>query len=541
MRFSSRLYLLLVIFSIGFIVFGFLAKNTIDTIKVTGPVYTDIVTDKDLIADILPPPRYIIEAYLVVLQSLDSSLQDGPAVTAARIKSLKKEYDERHVFWTKTLRPGAKRDLMLAASYQPAIRFFTEVEEKFLPALAAGDLAAAQGLAYGSLKQQYQNHRLAIDKLVKLATEDAAANENMANSIITKRNWMMLLIGLAILISSAAMGIFIVRQLLARLGGEPEDVAAIVERVSDGDLTLQSVDTSSRSLMAAMGRMLESLRQVISNTSHTAADIASASLQLQAASRELSSASEHAAGQVSAIATASEEMAATSNDISRNCASAAETSHKSAETAHSGEQVVKLSIAGMTTLAGQVQQVAQTVGALGARSDQIGAIVGTIEDIADQTNLLALNAAIEAARAGEQGRGFAVVADEVRALAERTTKATREIGEMIKAIQLETQQAVHAMSASVAEVDKGVQAAEDSQRALQEIMARIDEMTGQVGMIATAAGEQTTTTAEISSNLHQVTDTVQKTARGSDETASAAAMLARQAQELNELVRHFRV
>ncbi len=541
MRFSSRLYLLLVIFSIGFIVFGFLAKNTSDTIKVTGPVYTEIITDKDLIADILPPPRYIIEAYLVVLQSLDTSLQDAPAVTAARIKTLKQEYDERHEFWTKTLKPGIKRDLMLAESYQPAILFFTEVDQKFLPALAAGDHSTAQALAYGSLKEHYNTHRLAIDKLVKVATDDGVANEKSAASIISQRNWLMLAVSLIILACSAAMGLLIVRQLLGRLGGEPEDVVAIVEKVSNGDLALQAGNAPKHSLMAAMMQMVGNLRQVISNTSLAASGIAAASIELQAASQELSQASDHAARQVGAIATASEEMAATSNDISRNCAGAAETSHRSAETTHKGEQVVKLSISGMTSLAGQVQQVARTVSALGSRSDQIGAIVGTIEDIADQTNLLALNAAIEAARAGEQGRGFAVVADEVRALAERTTKATREIGEMIKAIQSETQQAVQAMSASVAEVDNGVEAAEDSQRALQEIMARIDEMTSQVGMIATAAEQQTATTTEISGNLHQVTDTVQKTARGSDETASAAAMLAKQAHELNELVSHFRL
>jgi methyl-accepting chemotaxis protein len=155
----------------------------------------------------------------------------------------------------------------------------------------------------------------------------------------------------------------------------------------------------------------------------------------------------------------------------------------------------------MRKIADRVQNTARTVDSLGERSDQIGAIVATIEDIADQTNLLALNAAIEAARAGEMGRGFAVVADEVRALAERTTKATREIGEMIKAIQSETKSAVAAMNQGVQEVEAGTHDAERSGAALEQILAEIDAVTDQVKQISTAAEEQSATTGEITDNM----------------------------------------
>ena len=162
------------------------------------------------------------------------------------------------------------------------------------------------------------------------------------------------------------------------------------------------------------------------------------------------------------------------------------------------------------------------------RSDQIGEIIGTIEDIADQTNLLALNAAIEAARAGEQGRGFAVVADEVRALAERTTRATREIGEMIKAIQKETKGAVAAMEQGVHQVETGTEEAARSGQALQDILAQVNDVAMQVNQIATAAEEQTATTSEISSNMLQITEVVQQTSHGAHESATAAAQLERQ-------------
>jgi methyl-accepting chemotaxis protein len=195
----------------------------------------------------------------------------------------------------------------------------------------------------------------------------------------------------------------------------------------------------------------------------------------------------------------------------------------------------------MNLITDRVSQTATAIGALGTRSEEIGDIIGTIEEIADQTNLLALNAAIEAARAGEQGRGFAVVADEVRALAERTTRATCEIGEMIKAIQGETRSAVKTMEEGVREVEKGANSSLKSGSALDEIMRRIGEVSLQVSQIATAAEEQTATTSEVTSNIQMITDVVTQTAARAEETATAAAQLAGEAQELQKVVGLFRL
>jgi methyl-accepting chemotaxis protein len=195
----------------------------------------------------------------------------------------------------------------------------------------------------------------------------------------------------------------------------------------------------------------------------------------------------------------------------------------------------------MECIAGRVQDTATTVEELGLRSEQIGQIIGTIEDIADQTNLLALNAAIEAARAGEQGRGFAVVADEVRALAERTTRATREIGEMIKDIQSKTKGAIVSIEEGVAEVARGSEFSVRSGQALEQILVQIKNVTMQINQIATAANQQTATTGEISNNIQQITNVIQQTARGASDTASSAAILSNQSGELQHLVGQFKL
>ena len=288
-------------------------------------------------------------------------------------------------------------------------------------------------------------------------------------------------------------------------------------------------------------RFISNIHNIISQASNTTVQVATASAELSSTAEQIATAAEEVASQSATVATASEEMSATSNDISHNCTLAADVANRASEMAHNGANVVQETLRGMEQIAEKVRESAHTVEALGARSEQIGAIVGTIEDIADQTNLLALNAAIEAARAGEMGRGFAVVADEVRALAERTTRATREISEMIKAIQVETNGAVASMEQGVSEVEKGMDSSRRSGEALQQILEGIGEVTMQVHQIATAAEEQTAVTGEISTNIHQITDVVQQTANGAHETADASSMLAKLSNELEQLVGRFKL
>ncbi|BDV41438.1 chemotaxis protein [Geotalea uraniireducens] len=335
-----------------------------------------------------------------------------------------------------------------------------------------------------------------------------------------------------------SVGLGIVRP-LRRVVGSLHGIAE-----GEGDLTQRIVverHDESGDLAHSFNAFVEKLQTIIGSVASNALQVAAGAHQVQSAARHMADGAEHVAGEAGTVATASEEMAATSMEIARNCVSLAEGARTASDSAHVGAGVVQETVSVMNRIAARVMDAAKTVDSLGSRSDQIGEIIGTIEDIADQTNLLALNAAIEAARAGESGRGFAVVADEVRALAERTTKATKEISQMIKAIQQETRGAVSSMEEGVQEVERGTGEATRSGEALQDILDQINAVSSQVGQIATAAEQQTATTTEISGNIQRITDVAQQTASGAQQSATAAAQLAGLAEELQRLVGKFRL
>ncbi|MBW4055293.1 MAG: bacteriohemerythrin [Proteobacteria bacterium] len=350
--------------------------------------------------------------------------------------------------------------------------------------------------------------------------------------------WLDLLIGVVVLIVTSVILGFLSTIAFKPLTG----IVVALEKAAGGDLSVRA-DASGGGefarLATSFNTMMTDMNKAMRQFFSVADTVRDSVILVRSTTDAMASAAEDVAVQATTIATASEEMSATSGDIARNCLYAAESAQKATEQTHSGSQLVQSSSRLMENIAQRVNISSQTVEGLGKRSDQIGAIVNTIQDIADQTNLLALNAAIEAARAGEQGRGFAVVADEVRALAERTTKATKEIAAMIKAIQNETQSAVSSMSEGVDEVNRGTAETTRSGEALEDILNRINELTMQISQVATAAEEQTATTQEITNNIQMITDVVNRNVENAHSTTQATTTLAKEVDNLHELVGHF--
>jgi len=406
-------------------------------------------------------------------------------------------------------------------------------------ALENKDIEASE-LARGASSKYFNQTLKALEAImatqVKQTVDESAS---MVTSSAASRTWIIIALIVCIVIG------LIEAVVIARLLSAPlRDLARKAEQIASGDLNVTVVQTSNDEvgqLSGAFATMTRNLRDLIGRLTETSHQLSSTSNQLRTIAENMSTGTEEVAAQASTVAVASEEMSATSSDIANNCHMAAESAQQAATTTQKGFDVVKQTVDGIRQRGEEARGNAKNIESLGERSDQIGEIVATIEDIADQTNLLALNAAIEAARAGEQGRGFAVVADEVRALAERTTRATKEISGMIKAIQNETKSAIVSMEAGVRGSEHGAAAASQLETALQAILEQVNAVSMQVSQIATAAEEQTATTSEITNNIHHITKVVHETSLGAQESAGAASGLSRQAEELQSIVRQFRL
>jgi len=460
------------------------------------------------------------------------------AKTLEMISKLRETIGKEAESFEKTILTEEGRKLF--AEFKELRKAYVQNQEAIIKLDGEGKKAEAMVLMHGDAKKVALAYQDVMNKLIeskeaqaKRTSDDNTKLANIASIL------MIVLVGAGALIAMGC-GFIITRMITVPL----KKAVSVAESIGSGDLTVAIEVTSSDEtgqLMAAIKAMTENLRTIISKVSGTSDQVASAATQLNATAEQIATGAEEVAAQSATVATAGEEMSATSGDIAQNCQMASEGAQRASKTARDGAMIVERTVVVMGQIAEKVQETAKTVESLGARSDQIGAIVGTIEDIADQTNLLALNAAIEAARAGEQGRGFAVVADEVRALAERTTRATKEIGEMIKAIQKETKEAVVSMEQGVHQVESGTEEAAKSGRALSEILEQVNDVAMQVNQIATAAEEQTATTSEISSNMHQITEVVHTTSQGAHQSATAAAQLNGNAEELQRLVRQFKL
>jgi methyl-accepting chemotaxis protein len=323
------------------------------------------------------------------------------------------------------------------------------------------------------------------------------------------------------------------------------NMVEMIRQIADKNLAIADTEVTSEDELgqaaAALNAMKNNLRDLVNSIARTAEHVASASEEISSSATQQAQSAETQKGQATQVAVAMQEMSTTVHDVSENSNNASEASRQAAETARQGGMIVEESLAKMQAIAASVSATAQKVEELGKSSDQIGRIIGVIDDIADQTNLLALNAAIEAARAGEQGRGFAVVADEVRKLAERTTSATKEVAQMVQGIQNGTRTAVAAMHDGTKQVEEGVATTSQAGDSLKQIIQMSERVGEMVSHIATAATEQASATEQVNQNVEQITRLVSETAAGAQQSAQACQDLSGLALDLQKMVSSFRL
>ncbi|MCE1189811.1 MAG: methyl-accepting chemotaxis protein [Ignavibacteria bacterium] len=318
-----------------------------------------------------------------------------------------------------------------------------------------------------------------------------------------------------------------------------------MERFADGDLSVEVKPEKQGDDVAALfdgfNRLASKIREMISRLDEAVHATASASEEITASTQQMAAGSQEQSAQTNEVASAVEEMARTIIESTKNTNQAALAARKAGEMANFGGKVVNETIDGMRKIASVVSQSADTIFSLGQNSEKIGEIVQVIDEIADQTNLLALNAAIEAARAGEQGRGFAVVADEVRKLAERTTKATKEIAQMIKQIQADTTEAVDSIKLGTQEVENGKKSAVHAGEVLGEIVSSTTNVSDMVAQVAAASEEQSATVEQIGKSVESINTVTQETSNAIQQIANTAEDLAHLTMQVRDIVSYFKI
>ena len=370
----------------------------------------------------------------------------------------------------------------------------------------------------------------------------AGAYSDEYNAAASKlRSQMIFAAGLFVLVASV-LAVLLGR----RIAGGVKRVSDAIHEIAqgDGDLTqrleINSTDETGE-LAQRFNVFAEKIHDTIVEVAIATREVASASTQIAASTEEMATGMHQQTEQSKQITSAVEEMSASVEDVARKSVEAAQNAEEAGAQASEGGKVVNQSVDGMKDIANVVNESAQAINELGKRGEQIGQIIEVINDIADQTNLLALNAAIEAARAGEHGRGFAVVADEVRKLADRTTKATEEIVDSISAIQNETDLAVKRMSAGTERVDAGVSLAEKAGQSLSAIVENSANMTNMIRSIAAASEQQSAASEQINRNIQSMNAVAREAAEGASQSATAVTQLSSKAESLQRLVSQFKV
>jgi len=313
--------------------------------------------------------------------------------------------------------------------------------------------------------------------------------------------------------------------------------------LADGDLTVQATVTEdfTGAIADSINYSIDQLRGLVATINQTAVQVSAAAQETQSTAMHLAEASEHQAQEIAGASAAVNEMAVSIDQVSANASESAAVAERSVAIAHKGAEVVQNTISGMDTIREQIQETSKRIKRLGESSQEIGDIVSLINDIADQTNILALNAAIQASMAGEAGRGFAVVADEVQRLAERSAAATKQIEQLVKTIQTDTNEAVISMEQTTSEVVRGARLAQDAGVALEEIETVSRNLADLIQNISNAARQQAASAGHISNTMNVIQEITSQTTAGTIATARSIGNLAEMANELRHSVAGFKL
>ncbi len=533
----TKLLLSTALLIVAFVAFGAFSYRTLQEVKINGPLYTQIAQGKDVIADVLPPPLYVVESYMLIFEMLDEIDPVRLNEMVRRSHALRDAYDERHAYWARTLPEGPLKQALIERSLASAMAFFDIRDREVFPTLLKGEVEQARQLVHERLKPRYLEHRATIDEVVNVATAQNADTERAASAVAAGRTTAVVVLGLVVMIVGSIISLVAIRSvtgplqsaveaadlvaagdvridlvassndetgaLLASMATMAESIGrmtALADRIADGDLTVKVAPRSDQDVLGlALQRMTAKLSQVIGEVWSGTQALAAASSQLSATTQGVSRGAAEQASSIEEVTVSLREIA---HSINQNSNSSDET-HRTAQTgardAQESGSATTETLRAMTTIAEKIS---------------------IIDDLAHQTNILALNASIEAARAGAQGKGFEVVAQEVRKLAERSKVAAGEVGVLAQT---------------------GVRLAKRSGALLSELVPAIEKTANLTQSVARSCREQASGVEQMDRAMNQVEHVTQQNASAAEELAATVEEMTASAESLRDLVAYFNV
>ena len=549
LSFAGKLWLLVGLFiattALKQVVFWTLSSRT----KVTGPIYNRVIEAKNLAADVMPPPQYIIESYLTVYRLINVS--DANAVSGLRtqFERLEREYHLGHRRWEAVLPPGPLQKALVEDSYAPALDFYAIMRDEFFPLLASRTVATAnetntqlRALANGKLLAAYERHRAAIDQVLRL-TEQAAIDAE-ADAVSQMDSWGNVVILMAVLVMAL---ILVVSFWIARSILRP--IRAFQSSLDDmsrgaGDLTARvpedgkdEIGDLARSLNLMIGR----IHDLVVRVRESSIQLFATSTEIAATARAQDATMRTLGGSSNQIAAAVKEITATSQELSSTMNTVAESGKSAAALAQTGRTGLGQMGGTMQRLTDATASIAAKLAAVSDKAADINVVVTTITKVADQTNLLSINAAIEAEKAGEYGRGFLVVAREIRRLADQTAVATLDIEGIVRHMQTAVSAGVMEMEKFSDEVRSGGQTVAAVNSQMGKILEQVQVMSDRFRMVNEGMGHQVIGAAQINDAMLQLTAGVDQSSASLREFNQATLSLRESADQLKGQISNFRV
>ncbi|KPB44528.1 hypothetical protein ALP12_200362 [Pseudomonas savastanoi pv. phaseolicola] len=409
--------------------------------------------------------------------------------------------------------------------------------------IQTGDIAAATNINRTEVKPFAEQVFKTLQTLREQGKERAGERFQAQEESSNEASDVAISATLVIAILGVMVTLLTIRSILAAIGGEPSTVAAITRTIAKGDLssTIKVNADDNTSVAAAVVAMQIQLRDTLQQISNSATQLAAAAEEMTAITEEGVQGIHRQNNEIDQAATAVNEMTSAVEEVARNAEHTARSSNDATSATQAGLGLVKKTVSAINTMSTDVQKTATLIGELAGQSRDIGKVLDVIRGLAEQTNLLALNAAIEAARAGEAGRGFAVVADEVRALAHRTQQSTSEIERLVTDIQTGTERAVGSMRGNTELASETLGIAEGANESLTVISAAVSEINDLNLVIASAAQQQAHVAREVDRNLMNIRDLSAQSSSGAQQTSNASRELSTLALDLNNIVGRFRL